>query len=307
MKEIDKLQKWLDKNSKRDYSNKTVVITGGNSGIGFYLASILAMKHANIILPVRNKSRGEEAKRLILESYPDAKITLMDLDLSSFKSIEKFVNDIINNNIDIDIFVNNAGVFHMPKSQTKDGLELTIGTNFIGVKYLNDLLKDYLLSLKHQVEVIFTTSVASYRGRINYDDFMLDKKYNKFRSYCNSKLCVTHYFIEYIKEVENTNIKTYLTHPGTTYTPLIKKAYPGIFGSIAKVGMRILFHLPNKACLGMVLALEKQKDHAYYAPRGLLEVSGYPKEVKIRKRLYKNQDKTIKISTEIIQKCKANS
>ena len=221
--------------------------------------------------------------------------------------INYFINDIIQNNIDIDIFVNNAGVFHMPKSQTKDGLELTIGTNFIGVKYLNDLLKDYLLSLKHQVEVIFTTSVASYRGRINYDDFMLDKKYNKFRSYCNSKLCVTHYFIEYIKEVENTNIKTYLTHPGTTYTPLIKKAYPGIFGSIAKVGMRILFHLPNKACLGMVLALEKQKDHAYYAPRGLLEVSGYPKEVKIRKRLYKNQDKTIKISTEIIQKCKANN
>ena len=62
---------------------------------------------------------------------------------------------------------------------------------------------------------------------------------------------------------------------------IIKKAYPGIFGSIAKVGMRILFHLPNKACLGMVLALEKQKDHAYYAPRGLLEVSGYPKEVKL--------------------------
>lgn len=307
MKEIEKLQKWLDKNSKRDYSNKTVVITGGNSGIGFYFASILAMKHANIILPVRNQNKGEEAKRLILESYPDAKITLMDLDLSSFKSIETFVNDIIRSNIDIDIFVNNAGVFHMPKSETKDGLELTVGTNFVGVKYLNDLLKDYLLTLKHQVEVVFTTSVASYRANINYNDFMLEHHYNKVRAYCNSKLCVTHYFFEYIKEAENTNIKTYLTHPGIAYSPLIKKAYPGFFGSVAKVGMKILFHKPPKACLSILYALEMQKDHAYYGPRGIIEASGYPKEIKIKKRLYKNQNKTIKISTEIIQKCKANN
>jgi len=302
MKEIDKLQKWLDKNSHRDYSNKNIIITGSNSGIGFYLASILASKGANIIMPVRNMNKGEDAKRMILESYPNAKITLMNLDLSSFESIHSFVNEIITNKIDIDIFINNAGVFHMPKSETKDGLELTIGTNHIGVKLLNDLLMDYLRSLNHEVEVLFTTSVAAYRANIKYDDFFSEKHYNKVQVYCNSKLCVLHNFLDYKSRVENTNIKTYLSHPGIAYSPLIKKAYPGFFGWMAMVGMKILFHRPPKACLSMLLALETQEDGGFFAPRGIGEASGYPKEIKIKKRLYRNKEKTIEIINRIIEK-----
>ena len=301
MKELDKISKWIKKNSHRDFSNKNIVITGSNSGIGFYLAAILVTKGANIIMPVRNMKKGEEARDKILLDCPNANITLMSLDLSSFRSIHAFVNEIISNKIDVDIFVNNAGVFHMPKSETKDGLELTIGTNHIGVKLLNDLLKDYFISLNHEVEVLFTSSVAAYRGKINYDDFYSNKHYNKIQVYSNSKLCVVHNYLDYSNNVKGTNIKTYLTHPGIAYSPLIKKAYPGIFGYIAMVFMKILFHQPPKACLSMFVALDKQKNNAYYGPRGLIEASGYPKELRIPKKLYKNIDKTIEISLETIR------
>ena len=190
-----KIDKWIEKNFNANLENKTILITGANSGIGFEVAKYCALFKAKVIMAVRNIKRGENAKNKILELYPDANICLMQLDLASFDSIKKFTNEIIVNNIDIDVFYNNAGILNMPNQKTQDGFELVMGTNFIGTYFLNELLLEYFKSLNHEVKVILTSSIAMYFANIKYDDFFLEKKYKSFKIYANSKLAVTHYFL----------------------------------------------------------------------------------------------------------------
>ena len=95
-----KAVKYLDKHFVGSIEDKTIIITGGNSGIGLEVARECAYKKMNIILSVRSLERGEKAKEDILNDFPNAKISVMKLDVSEEESIRGFVNDIISNNID---------------------------------------------------------------------------------------------------------------------------------------------------------------------------------------------------------------
>ena len=95
------IKRWLDKNFTANLENKTVVITGANSGIGYYVAYLCAYYKANVIMAIRNLKRGEDAKNKILNELPDAKVSLMQLDLASIESILAFTNKIKNEQIDV--------------------------------------------------------------------------------------------------------------------------------------------------------------------------------------------------------------
>ncbi|HNY74507.1 MAG TPA: SDR family NAD(P)-dependent oxidoreductase [Bacilli bacterium] len=135
---IIKYQKYLDSHIG-DLSNKTVVITGANSGIGFYAARLLAFKGARIIMGCRNLGRAEEARKAIIEAIPHARIEILIYDQASLASIEQFAGELTAKYPLINGFVFNAGIFHPKKDAvTKDGYPLTIGTNYLGTFfYLN--------------------------------------------------------------------------------------------------------------------------------------------------------------------------
>ena len=114
------IKRWLDKNFTANLENKTVVITGANSGIGYYVAYLCAYYKANVIMAIRNLKRGEDAKNKILNELPDAKVSLIQLDLASIESILAFTNKIKNEQIDVDVFYNNAGIL----KETSNGNKL---------------------------------------------------------------------------------------------------------------------------------------------------------------------------------------
>lgn len=269
-----KIINYLDKHISSRLEGKNIFITGGNSGVGLETAKECAYLGANLFLLCRNLAKAESAKNEILLEFPNTKVMLIKLDLASLKSIKDCVNEV--KKYDVDIFINNAGVYRLPKGVTKDNFEITMGTNFIGTCYLNDLLNEYFVTLSHKVHVLFTTSITSKMSKINYNDFYSEKKYKYMTVYARSKVAINNLYFTYLEEKKDKNILYSLVHPGITYTPLITKGYRNkFFEKIASIFMRGVFHRCDKAALMNIYAINLNKS-CMVGPRGLLGVSGYP-------------------------------
>jgi len=121
---------------------KTIIVTGANTGIGFEAAKDFVKRQAKVILACRNPKKAEAAKLKIIEDTgcEQTQLIVKSLDLTSLESIRAFAEDINANEEKIDILLNNAGIMMCPKQETKDGFELTFGTNHLGPFLLTNLL-----------------------------------------------------------------------------------------------------------------------------------------------------------------------
>lgn len=297
----NKYLNWIDKNiHKEQLKNKTVLITGGNSGIGLEVIKYCAYLKMNIILTVRSPSKGEKTVKEITSLYPKVDIRYLILDTSSIESINQFVNKIKDEKIDFDYFYSNAGTFNLPKELTKDGYERVIMTNFLGPFLLISKLDNYSLAFKHPLRIILTTSITAKHARICYEDFTTLSKTTKFNTYAESKLAIVHFYLYLCKLYKDSNVIPQLVHPGVTATPLIFKAYPKWFANIAVAFMKLMFHSPKKAALSTIALLDKDGS-LFMGPRGINNMSGYPQENKINKHMKKNYKKTIEVSKELLK------
>lgn len=147
-----------------DLSDKTAIITGGNSGIGFSLARYLAQRNASICLACRNIEKGHRAAQKILETVPNASITVLELDTASFKSVRAFAEAWERKGKEIDVLVHNAGgPGPNVTTYTADGFEVQYQQNFLSSFLLTNLLEEYLAP---DARVIFTSSGGAYSGAI---------------------------------------------------------------------------------------------------------------------------------------------
>ena len=109
-----KTRRWLGKNADISLKGKTAVVTGANSGVGYKTAETLLYLGASVILACRNPQKAKAAQEALAAGYPDSEVSVLALDLADFSSIDAFVSEIKARGVDIDVFVNNAGVFHQP-------------------------------------------------------------------------------------------------------------------------------------------------------------------------------------------------
>ncbi len=276
MKRIDK---YIEKNIK-DVTNKNIVITGANSGIGFESMMVLAKKGANVIMACRSLKRAQNAKDKVLKEYPNALIDIIEYDQSSFESIDNFINNLFKKYSKIDVLVCNAGIFHPEKGlKTKDGYPLTIGTNYIGLFYLLENIKNRLGNTK----IIIVSSVVYRYTKYKDYKFLLEENTSVFNQYKLSKTAITNYFY-YLSQ--NTNLNIYMMHPGVSSTNIFSNpnvSYWKWFKSLAKWVMSVVVHSPKKAALGIsLLASKDYPNHTFLGPRGIGQISGYPKVIKLK-------------------------
>ena len=292
----------LDHSQK--HPDETVIITGGNSGIGFEFIRLLLLEGYRVIFTVRNEQKGEDTIKKLKSEFKKPKVSFMLLDLSSFASIKKFVKEIKEKKIDVHHFYHNAGIFRIPFSKDKTGLEINTKTNFFGPYVLNESLIPYFLTLPHEVHINFTYSLTTYFYRLNYKKFNPQKQYGKLKTYARTKIMIVHYYYGLKEIYPHSNLRFTLSHPGATYTSLIEKGYKtGIIKKLARPFMRILFHSPKKASYTYLLSMKETKSPSFYiGPRGILELSGYPRYKKLREKQYKNYIKTLHLTKELLKK-----
>ena len=120
-----------------DMSNKVVVITGANSGIGFELATYAAGKKASVYMFCRSDSRGEAAREKIvkLTGASPGNVKVVQCDVSSLSSVVGAVEEFKKNEGRLDCLVCNAGVLLNERTETADGHETTLATHLLFGSY----------------------------------------------------------------------------------------------------------------------------------------------------------------------------
>jgi NAD(P)-dependent dehydrogenase (short-subunit alcohol dehydrogenase family) len=142
----------LKKNSTTYLKGHVAIVTGTTiGGIGAHTALLLAGRaDVQVVCAGRTMSKLEACEKYILKEYPNAKLTLMVLDVSSFKSVRDFVTEFKKkfpeDKYHLGCLVNNAGIMANPYKASVDGLELQMATNHLGPFLLTNLLLPRLKS-----------------------------------------------------------------------------------------------------------------------------------------------------------------
>ncbi|MCQ2772186.1 MAG: SDR family NAD(P)-dependent oxidoreductase [Bacilli bacterium] len=274
-----KEKKWLDKNVG-DMSNKTVLITGGTSGVGLEAAIELSYKGADVIIAARSEKKGEEAlARIKEETGKNAKF--YSYDQSSKTSIAQLVESLKDAKLDSIVF--NAGVYYpKPGALNDEDIPLTTAINLIGTyRLFMGLLKDHRDS-----KYVFTNSIANADPKKgDYSIYINKDNKKRTKQYSASKRGVMNMYSLAL----DMGIKANMTHPGVTGTDIIRD-YGPIIRKLGNGFLYIFTHKPSRAALGIVKACYSNNSNEYYVPRGLFEISGYPKLVKLPKKAHKRKE-----------------
>ena len=292
-------KKYIDRNFKGDLENKTIIITGGNAGIGFESARYALYLKMNVIIAVRSIKRGQTALDKLKQEFPNGNISMIEVDMSEEKSIINFVNEVKEKQIDIDVFYHNAGVYNLP-FELKEGRELVTSTNFYGPLMLTSLLLPYLHNLSHEVKMVFTSSVAASRAKLTKESLLPNENVGKMQTYCNSKL-LDAYLFKYLFDNEHSNVKYYLVHPGVSGTSLFSKAFKSkIFLALVDAFMFAFANPAWKSSLSIVKVLSNNVEPgSFYGPHIFFNWRGYPKKMSFLNKKLVNVNEMIK-NAEIV-------
>ena len=264
-----------------DLRGKTIVVTGGNSGLGYESVKAFAEKGANLIMACRSIEKGEIAKKQILRLRKSAIIQVMELDLADLKSIRNFVEDFKQNNAHLDVLLNNAGVMVAPYSLTKDGFESQMGTNLLGHFALTGLLLD-LLKKTPKSRVVNITSLSHKQGIMDFDNLLFEngKDFTSMKAYGRSKLSILLFTYELKRFFESKGIDciSVAAHPGIANTYNSGRVESSWSMKLFKSLFSNIIQSANMGALPQIRASvdTNVKSGEFYGPGGLLELSGYP-------------------------------
>ncbi|CAK1543596.1 unnamed protein product [Leptosia nina] len=207
---------------------KTVLVTGGNSGIGFETAKDLAKRGARVIIADKNNAEGSVGD--IIKSTGNSQVEYRHLDLADFKSVRAFADD-VNKTFDrLDILVNNAGCLIEDKRLSKDGIDLMMQVNYLGPFLLTNLLLEKLIKAQSRI-VIVSSGLYSY-GEVDLQDLTGSKPENFFKAYINTKLCTVLWTKALAKNLPS-NVSAFCLHPGMVSTNIVAR-FNGILGTFFK-------------------------------------------------------------------------
>ena len=200
--------------SRAMLDGKTVIITGGNTGIGKQTALELARRNARVILACRNRDAGERATEEVKRQTRNNQVLFRQVDLASFDSIRKFADNVLNEERQIDVLVNNAGVFMMPLRRSQDGVEMHLAVNYLGHFLLTSLLLDRLKEAPSARIVNLAADLPSWLVDINFDDINSEQSYSKVKAVAQSKTCVLLSTRHLAILLSGTNVTVNSVHPG---------------------------------------------------------------------------------------------
>ena len=262
-------------------SGKVAVVTGANSGLGLGLTRRLSAAGADVVMAIRNRTKGDLASEQIRATVPSAKLTIKELDLSSLASVAALGEELNAEGRPIDILINNAGVMTPPeRATTADGFELQFGSNHLGHFALTAHLLPLLRAAKDP-RVTTLSSLAARQGRIHFDDPQFNKRYRPMQAYGQSKLATLMFACEldHRSRQAGWGIVSNAAHPGFTKTnlqisgPSHGRSKPSPTERFYKFSWRFMPFMWQEIDEGILPALfaatsTQAEGCAFYGPRG---------------------------------------
>ncbi len=279
--------KWTFENIP-DLTGKLIIVTGANSGLGYWTTFHLASHHAEVIMACRDTIKGKKAAEKIRSGAPGARLHVRKLDLADLDSIRVFSAQVHKDFKRLDILVNNAGVMAIPERRTRQGFEMQFGTNHLGHFVLTALLFD-LLKKKAGSRVVTVSSLMHKRGTIRFEDLNWEKDYSKWKAYGQSKLANLLFMRELDKKIRSAgkDVLSLASHPGWASTNLQTKG-PSMEGSklmiwLNDIGNKLLAQSAEMGALPTLYAATSPDAEGgrYYGPSGMSGLRGFPHEEKI--------------------------
>ena len=247
--------------------NKTALITGANAGLGRATAFALAERGYRVILACRNLANAKQTADDIQTKIPASAALPWQLDLASLAQIRESASGIMDGFHQIDLLINNAGVFTPPLTRTEDGFELQFGVNHLGhfafTLALRKLFSD-------DVRVVNISSSAHRISKIDWDNLNAERRYSRAKAYGQSKLANLLFTLSLQSRLAAPAMSV-AVHPGYVTTKLHAHLV------VTKISNLFMGLSPEEAAKIVIMAaLHEVPPGSYVGPKGVFGIQGEP-------------------------------
>lgn len=201
---------------------KTILVTGATDGIGLETAKELAGQGHELVLHGRGEEKVMRASSAIRAVVPDAVLHTAYADLGDLGAVARMAHDLSARLPQLDVLINNAGVYMTERKTSRDGFEMTLAVNHLAHFLLTNLLLP-LLKKSNAPRVVTISSMVHTSGCIAFDDMNCEQSYDAYHAYANSKLANALFANELARR--EPRLTSNSLHPGVIGTKLLHAAF----------------------------------------------------------------------------------
>lgn len=200
----------------RDLSGKVAIVTGGHSGIGLETTRVVAKAGATVIVGARDVEKAKANLAGIKNTE------VIQLDLGSPNSIDRFADEFLKSNRQLDIMIHNAGVSGPPLTRDERGYEIQFATNHLGHFQLTARLWSALKKSGNARVIAYSSIGHNVAGMDFSDPNFLKRPYDKWVGYGQSKTATSLFAVELDKRAKPHGVRAFAVHPGAVLTDLLR-------------------------------------------------------------------------------------
>ncbi|GAA4440047.1 oxidoreductase [Phytohabitans houttuyneae] len=281
-----------------DQSGRVAVVTGGNTGLGFATARVLAARGATVVLACRSPERAAAAAERIRAESPGAAVETLLLDLASQESVRRAAAELRAAHPRLDLLVNNAGGLWPRRETTVDGFERTLATNHLGPFAFTGLVLDRLLPVPGSRVV--TVSSIGHRfgsGGFNFDDPHFTRGWvysaRDRAAYFQSKLANLLFTYELQRRFAAAGAHTIAVaaHPGNARTEFGRELDPASRAVMSRWLRPLTWWLLQDPRVGALATLRAAVDPDarggdFFGPPGRTQFTGHPAKIESSPQSY---------------------
>ena len=241
-------------------TDKVVLITGANTGIGKETAVALAAMGATVVMTARDLRKGAEARDEVISRSGNDRVALGKLDLGSLDSVEEFATWYRWNQSRLDVLINNAGGITGDRRETANGFEQMFGVNHLGHFHLTNLLTPTLIESAPS-RVVVVASVAhrwALRG-LPHDDLQSSRRFSGSRAYGRSKLANVLHARELARRLDGTGVTVNAVHPGSVNSHFGGDGDTALMGALQARFGRYVLRTPEQGARTSVLVASSDR------------------------------------------------
>ena len=205
-----------DSSTMQAIEDQVILVTGATDGLGKHVASDFAKRGATVLLHGRNRQKGQATRQELHEATGNDALTYYNADFASLDAVGQLAQEIQADHDQLDVLINNVGIgvssHGASREESADGYELRFAVNYLA----HFLLTRRLVPLFRRSSPARIVNIASVAQQpIDFDDVMLEKDYDEFRAYSQSKLAQVMFAFDLATELAESGVTANALHPAT--------------------------------------------------------------------------------------------